>query len=125
MERKQSNKDRIMRITLMDINTGKIVTFESTESVYQWTEGNCNCDCNRSMFFEDHDPDYADDPENILCESKRSYVTDVSGDIDGMSKDDFLFECNQDYPQRIEDVLRVLGRRESKESDGQTGRGGS
>ena len=88
-----------MKPTYFDIKTGRTVVSEEDYSLYVLSVGNWSCDCNRAA-------ELGDDIDDELTEkfgvngcfgAKRIIVIDVSGDLEGLSKEDALAEINQRY----------------------------
>ena len=80
------------KVKLKDLDTGVECWYPDDDiNVFQWTENNWGCDCNRRIaFFGKCD---FDSP----CESKRYVVVDAIGDLEGYSKDEFILHCNRSY----------------------------
>jgi hypothetical protein len=80
------------RVTLWDAVTGAVVTVESTENLWWWTEGSGSCDCNRSDFFpEVEEPD--DTGHCIGC--KRFLVVKADPPLD------WVVDANDGYPDEL------------------------
>jgi hypothetical protein len=99
-----------MKVTLLDTKTGERRDCStwldgSHLSFYFWAEGNGSCDCNRAIAFQQGEgKDYAEEQRldlglqpDICLGSKRWLVVDVSGDLEGMDKDQILSEINSEY----------------------------
>lgn len=100
-----------MKITLLDTETLKKVEFEvydDWQTIWQWTEGNFGCDCNRAFqFSEELDEEMnrrmrKNHPElkewqSCCWGSKRFLVINVNPMPEGKTIKDF----NEDYPQEL------------------------
>lgn len=101
-----------MRVTLLDTKTGKrrdcTSWCDSDFSIFWWSHGNGSCDCNRALAFDIGDEDHSEDQrialdldENRCLGAERWLIVDVSGDLEGWSRDDVLLEANSDYPEEL------------------------
>ena len=102
-----------MKVTLMDTKTGQRrdcsgwcegVDF----GVYWWQEGNGSCDCNRALAFDRDDEDHSEEQrlalgaeESTCLGCKRWLIVDVSGDLEGMTREQVLAEANMEYPAEL------------------------
>lgn len=85
----------MLRVTLLDRETGIQKNYPHTDiDVFQWTESNWSCDCNREIAFlrEGKSLDFSKP-----CKSERYLVVDASGGFEGYTKEDFIRECNSGY----------------------------
>jgi hypothetical protein len=71
-------------VTVTDTKTGQTRQVE-TITLWEWTEGNWSCDCNRESFFGQQ--------TDGRCTSTRYRVTSVEGMPEGYTLEDF----NGDY----------------------------
>ena len=97
--------------TFEDLVTGKITVGSPDKwegDVFWWTDGNGSCDCNRAMVCGKEDEmdaemrrQYPDLKEwqGFCYGCKRFVAIDVTGDFEGMSKEELLFALNSDYPR--------------------------
>lgn len=83
-----------MKATLLDLATGRTAMSAHDVSVFQWTENNWSCDCNRALAFglEPFAPEVGD-----CLGSRRFLVIDCHGDLEGMSVDEIRKEANRGY----------------------------
>ena len=92
-----------MNVLLLDTKTG--IRKYSNEwsdvdfSVYWWTEGNGSCDCNRALVFDIEDNNHTN--SGMCLGTNRFLVVDVSGDLEGHSKEEILKTINQEYPANL------------------------
>lgn len=91
--------------TLLDTKTGQIVVpgEDWDSSLYWWAEGNGSCDCNRAiaMGIEDELQEELGLADNICLGSTRIIAIDVTGDLEGFSKEGVLDEINESYPKEV------------------------
>ena len=81
-----------LKVTLKDLKTGEIKDYPDTDiSAFSWTDNNWSCDCNRVIAFKGF-VDF-DTP----CTENRYIVIDAEGDFDGLTKEEFIAECNSSY----------------------------
>jgi hypothetical protein len=96
-----------MKVTLLDTKTNEKRDCSTwlDFDFYWWSEGNGGCDCNRVIAFQQgEEKDYAEEqridlelqPDRCLG-TKRWLVVDVSGDLEGMTKEEILSEINSGY----------------------------
>lgn len=84
-----------LRITYRDLQTGSLAE-ERREDLTVWdlTEGNWSCDCNRADAFG------LMDTSRKFCDGcKRFVVDEVSGDLEGWTQDELIREANREYQQ--------------------------
>jgi hypothetical protein len=84
-----------MQVTLLDTKTGERRKSCDYFNAYWWSTGNGSCDCNRRTVF-DHDAD-----DDHCCGCERYLVVDASGDLEGLTLEEFICEANQDYPPEL------------------------
>tara|TARA_Y100000588_G_scaffold170332_1_gene184128 strand:- start:3401 stop:3661 length:261 start_codon:yes stop_codon:yes gene_type:complete len=85
----------MLKVTLLDKETGEEKVYPSTSiSVFQWTENNWSCDCNREIAFLKEGEDLGLEKP---CTSSRYIVVDAEGDLEGYTKEIFIEECNKEY----------------------------
>lgn len=84
-----------LRIAYRDLQTGNVVDEPRTDlTVWDITEGNWSCDCNRAKAFG------LQDVTGMICDGcKRFVVETVSGDLEGWTSEDLIREANREYPQ--------------------------
>ena len=91
----------MLEVTLLDKETGAQKLNPYTDiDVFQWTENNWSCDCNREIAFLDKGESL---DFNKPCKSDRYLVVDASGNLEGYAKEDFIRECNSNY-KGVEDA---------------------
>lgn len=103
-----------MKVTLLDTKTGERRDCSEQEfGVRWWLEGNGSCDCNRALFFDRGDEDHGEEQrialgleENVCLGCRRWLIVDVSGDLEGMTREQILSEANRDYPADLVAVMR-------------------
>jgi hypothetical protein len=79
-----------MRVRLRDVVTGEEADVTDNVSVFDWTENNWSCDCNRADYF-----DHLDLSDSGYCiGAHRYYVVAVDPMPDGFTLADF----NAGYP---------------------------
>uniref|UniRef100_A0AB39AJE9 Uncharacterized protein n=1 Tax=Vibrio phage P018-4 TaxID=3229728 RepID=A0AB39AJE9_9CAUD len=82
----------MLKVTLLDSVTNVIKVYPDTDiNVFQWTENNWSCDCNREIAFLEagESLDFNKD-----CSHGRYKVIDAEGDFEGFTKEEFIKECN-------------------------------
>jgi hypothetical protein len=91
-----------MNVTILDTKTGKRKDCSDWHDfdVYWWTQGNGSCDCNRFIAMGLEDDDNEED-DNVDCKCERFLIVDVSGDLEGRTREDILAESNEDYPREL------------------------
>ena len=102
-----------MKVTLLDTKTGERRDCSDwcngeEFSVYWWQEGNGSCDCNRALAFDRGDEDHSEEQrlalgaeENGCLGCRRWLIVDVSGDLEGMTREQILAEANSEYPEDL------------------------
>lgn len=102
-----------MKLTLLDVETSNKIDFEIEDdqvTIWQWTEGNFSCDCNRAFQFSEELDDEMDErmrknhPElkewqSCCWGSKRFLVIKV----DPIPKEFTIKDFNEDYPEALLD----------------------
>jgi len=82
-----------MKITYLDLQTGKKAQ-DSGISVYELTDGNWSCDCNRALAFDDG-------IDSSFCDGcKRYIVIDVQAeemDPPELNSEEVIKEANAEY----------------------------
>ena len=84
-----------MKVTLLDLQTGKTAVHPHDTSDFQWTESNYSCDCNRGIAF---DPDWVGKFDWVCLGCNRFVAIDVEGDLEGYPKQALIAEMNREYP---------------------------
>lgn len=83
----------MIEVTLKDNTTGEVKPYPDKDiTVWSWTEGTWSCDCNRVLAFTEVIPDW-DSP----CECTKYTVVSAKGDLEGMTEQEFIDECNREY----------------------------
>ena len=86
-----------MKITYLDLETNN-TAINNDISVFELTEGNWSCDCNRRLVFFPSDIEI-----DCKCISNRFIVIDVVEEVDeefechGYTKEEILKESNSEY----------------------------
>lgn len=81
----------MLTVTLKDTFTGKVKEYPDTDiSVFQWTEHNWSCDCNREIAFLEKGQELNFDKP---CTSGRFTVVDAEGDFETLTKEEFIRYC--------------------------------
>ncbi len=90
-----------LTVKIKDTLTGVIINHPYNDiSVFQWTENNWTCDCNRCLGFEGVEKELEDKfGEDTCFGEERFLVVDAEGDLEGMSKETFIEACNRNYPE--------------------------
>ena len=84
----------MIKVTVKDLLTEEIKVYpDNNITVFSWTYGNWSCDCNRVIAFREVSSVDFDSP----CECKRYVVVSAEGDLEGMTEEDFIEECNREY----------------------------
>jgi hypothetical protein len=90
-----------MIVTLKDLVTGEIAT-DSGGDIWEYTEGNWSCDCNRCLSFgkelelklvQQHGRGYCFGNERIIVID----LVEEDGDFEGYPKEDLISEMNRGY----------------------------
>jgi hypothetical protein len=87
-----------MHVTLLDTKTGERRKSSDYFNVYWWSIGNGSCDCNRRVAFDHDDPD---EDNGYCCGCERYLIVDASGDLEGLTLEEFIRKANQDYPPEL------------------------
>lgn len=83
-----------IRVTLKDRVTGVIKEYPDTSiSVFDWTEGNWSCDCNRSIAFT------GKAQGGGVCVAFQYEVVNAVGDMEGYTTSEFIADCNTSYQE--------------------------
>ena len=88
----------MLKVTILDRNTGEQKVYPDTDiDVFQWTENNWSCDCNREIAFlaKGEELDF-----EKPCTSSRYVVVDAEGDFEGRTKEQFIEQCNEWYEEK-------------------------
>lgn len=89
-----------MAPTFKDLETGETAKSTLDCDFTWWSEGNGSCDCNRQYAFG------RDDGNGFCLGNKRYIAVDVDGDLEGMEKQNVIFELNVGYPVNPDDFPR-------------------
>lgn len=81
------------RVTLWDAVSGAVVTVDSTENLWWWTEGNGSCDCNREEFF----PEVEVDDDLRYCSGCKRFLVVASDPVL-----DWVVGPNDKYPAQLQ-----------------------
>lgn len=89
-----------MNVELYDTKTGRTGVSDYDHSLWWWSEGNGSCDCNRAHLIGDdiYREMTAQFGKNICMGSSRIIAVNVSGDLEGETKESALLMINDDYP---------------------------
>ena len=97
-----------MRVTLLDVVTGeRKEALDWNRSVFWWTEGSGQCDCNRALAMDHEELENEESGVSVCLGHARFLVIDVHGDLEGQDKTDILREANASYPAAL--VKQHLG----------------
>ncbi|CAM0111840.1 hypothetical protein VPH5P1C_0206 [Vibrio phage 5P1c] len=91
----------MLKVTLLDRSTGEQRSYPDKDiNVFQWTENNWSCDCNREIAFLKGGEEL--DLEKP-CTSSRYVVVGAEGDFEGLTKGEFIEQCNEGYKEKNDD----------------------
>ena len=102
-----------MKVTLLDTKTGERRDCSDKHGdvefdVFWWQEGNGSCDCNRALLFDRNGENHSEEQrlalgveENICLGCRRWLIVDVSGNLEGMTREQVLVDANTGYPAEL------------------------
>lgn len=88
-------------VQIKDLKTGKVIAHPYTDiSVFQWTENNWTCDCNRCIGFGEEVEKELEEKFGEYCcfGEERFIVVGAEGGFEGMTVESFIDACNRHYP---------------------------
>ena len=91
-------EDQRVRPVLCDIETGQRVEVEDFIWLWNWTDGNWCCDCNRATYFGEDVDEEMDRRYLGHCQGHRRFIAvDIQGDYTEEERLNLLNKINQYY----------------------------